>query len=135
MPAPRRRGRPWRRARPALYRRHDGNYTGGTLHEGNKRRNLEKRLGAPLQLVDEKDSADAIERLLAMELRGWKGRIGSAVLCRPDFATYFRDVCAHFTRHDRMQVLSLQAAGTTVATKADIRCMASMAFMHRGERG
>ena len=116
------------RARPALYRRHDGNYTGGTLHgkqrgkQGNKRRNLEKRLGAPLQLVDEKDNAEAIERLLAMERRGWKGRIGSAVLSRPDFATYFRDVCAHFARHDRMQVLSLQAAGTTVAMKADIRC-------------
>ena len=116
------------RARPALYRRHDGNYTGSTLHgrhrgrQSNKRRNLEKRLGAPLQLIDEKDSVEAIERLLAMELRGWKGRIGSAVLCRPDFATYFRDVCAHFAQHDRMQVLSLQAAGTTVAMKADIRC-------------
>ncbi|MFN0163910.1 MAG: GNAT family N-acetyltransferase [Burkholderiales bacterium] len=114
-------------SRPVLHRREAGDYTAGTLagrhrrKQGNRRRNLEKRLGAPLELVDESASADAIGRLLAMEFRGWKGRIGSAVMCRPDFTTYFRETCARFAEEGRMQVLSLQAAGTTLAMKADIR--------------
>lgn len=113
--------------RPALLRRDDAGYIGETLHgrhrrkQGNRRRNLEKRLGAPLQLVDEEGRAEAVDRMLSIEVRGWKGRVGSAVMCRADRTAYFREVCRHFAEQGRLQLLSLQAAGTTVAMKCDIR--------------
>jgi CelD/BcsL family acetyltransferase involved in cellulose biosynthesis len=116
-----------RRARPVLRRREDADYLATTLHgkhkrrQRNKRRNLERQLGAPLELVDEGARIEAVDRLLSIEFGGWKGGVGTAVLCRPDRASYFRAICAAFAEQGRLQIVSLQAAGTTVAMKCDIR--------------
>ncbi len=114
-------------ARPALRRRDDGSYLATTLSGKHKRklawarRSLEHLLGESLKVVDEGGHADAVKRLLSIEAGGWKGRIGSAVECRPDHAAYFRAICARFADQGRLQILSLQGAGTTVAIKCDIR--------------
>lgn len=113
--------------RPVLHRRDDGSYFATTLVGKHKRklawarRALERELGDSLTVVDEGGHGDAVERLLAIEVSGWKGRIGSAVESRADHAAYFRDICARFADHGRLQILSLRGAGTTVASKCDIR--------------
>jgi CelD/BcsL family acetyltransferase involved in cellulose biosynthesis len=113
--------------RPALRRRADGAYLQTTLQGKHKRkvawarRFLERQLDAPLTVVDEEGRAEAVDRLLTMEVNGWKGQIGSAVACNPRHLAYFREMCAGFAAQGRLQLLSLQAAGTTLAMKVDIR--------------
>jgi len=113
--------------RPALRRREDGEYLCTTLQGKHRRkmtwarRFLERSLGASLTVVDEAGNPEAVERLLFMEHEGWKGRIGSSVLSKPRHAGYFREACAGFAAKGWLQLLSLRAADTTLAMKADLR--------------
>jgi CelD/BcsL family acetyltransferase involved in cellulose biosynthesis len=122
--------------RPALRRREDAAYLAETVHGrerrklGQKRRFLERLAGGPLTLVDEVRDAEAIERLLAMEFRGWKGQAGNAVLCHPRHARLFREVCSGFAERGGLRLLSLQGGGETLAMRCDLRS-GGMAFALR----
>lgn len=122
--------------RPTIRRRDDGAYFATTLQGGRKRklaqlrRNLERLLGERLRVIDEAGNAEAVERLMAIEVRGWKGRVGSAVACKPERVNYFREVCAGFSAQGRLQLLSLQGAGKTLAMRCNIRS-GGMAFALR----
>jgi len=130
--ATRSRGAPWpskeRKAsdRPIMFRREDGAYLDSTLRGERKRalrrkrERLEDSLGGPLTVVED-NGTEAIERLLAMEAAGWKGRIGRAVANDSRHAPLFREACAGFAREGRLQLLSYRTGSTTLAMKADLR--------------
>lgn len=118
---------PLEAVRPALYRREDGQYFATTLHGkhksklAQKRRFLERLVDDSLTLVDQAGNVAAVERLLSIEASGWKGQIGSAVACNPRRAKFFHDICAAFATQGRLQLLTLQGAGKTLAMKCNLR--------------
>lgn len=111
---------------PVVRRRRSNTYLDETLH-GRRRKNihrqhshLERLLGQKLHLQDYGGSRDAVEKFLALEQSGWKGRAGTAMLCRPGAADWFRQVCAGFGAAGRLRLVSLDAGSTTVAMKCDV---------------
>lgn len=111
---------------PLVKRRPSPTYLDDTLQGrtrrklGQKRRNLERVLGAPLRLVDRGPEPLAVERFLEMEVAGWKGRARTAMLSIPGEADRFRAVCAAFAAGNRLRLLSLEAGDTTVAMRCDV---------------
>jgi CelD/BcsL family acetyltransferase involved in cellulose biosynthesis len=111
---------------PIVRRRRTDTYLDETLH-GRRRKNiwrqrnhLEKLLGHKMRLQDHGGSPGAVEKFLALERSGWKGRAGTAMLCRPGAADWFRQVCAAYGAAGRLRLVSLDAGGTTVAMKCDV---------------
>jgi len=78
---------------------------------------LSRALGEELAAVDHirGDPGAAVEQFLRLEAAGWKGRAGTALLCRPAHTRFFRDTTARFAAHDRLMLLSLQAGDAVVA--------------------
>lgn len=113
--------------RPLMRRREGGEYLQATLGGGRasdlrrRRRRLEEALAAPLVLRDRGDDPGAVDSFLALEASGWKGRAGSALVCLPGRAEFFRDVCAAYSAQQRLRMLSLEAGATTVAMRCDLR--------------
>ena len=111
--------------RAALVRRPEAGYLDQKLSKGRARelrrlrRQLSEHLGSPLEVHDRSGDADAIEGFLRAEADGWKGREGTAFATRPDYAAFFRDVCARFAAAGRLQLLVLSAGDTDVAWKVN----------------
>jgi len=111
---------------PVVWRRAENNYLDETLHGSRRkhvrsqRSHLDRLLGQSLRLVDRTTSPDAVEKFLVLEASGWKGRAGTAMLCKPAAANWFRQVCAAYAAAGRLRLLSLEAGGTTVAMKCDV---------------
>lgn len=111
---------------PLIKRRPSPTYLDETLKGrtrsklGQKRRNFERLLGERLRIVDRASEPHAVERLLALEAAGWKGRARTAMLSIPGEADFFRAVCSTFATGRRLRLLSLEAAGTTVAMRCDV---------------
>jgi hypothetical protein len=111
---------------PMIRRRPHPTYLDDTLKGptrskvGQKRRNLEKLLGQRLRIVDRAADHSAVERFLALEASGWKGRGHTAMLTVPGEADFFRAICADFTAGDRLRLLSLEAGDTVVAMRCDV---------------
>jgi CelD/BcsL family acetyltransferase involved in cellulose biosynthesis len=84
-----------------------------------RRRHLERMLGSPIGTVDRAavDPDTAIEQFLQLEASGWKGRTGTALLCRPGHDRFFREVGRGFAEQGRLMLLSLQA-GTRVLAQS-----------------
>lgn len=82
-------------------------------------RRLEAALGDALEVVELSPEPDGVERFMQMEASGWKGRANTALLSRPGDARFFRSVCQSFEREDRLQLLSLQAGGKSVAMQCN----------------
>ncbi len=80
-----------------------------------RRRQMEEELGAALEVRDEAGDPSAVERFLAMELAGWKGRNGTALACETGHAEFFRRMCRAFAAAGRLELLSLSAGGRTAA--------------------
>jgi CelD/BcsL family acetyltransferase involved in cellulose biosynthesis len=82
-----------------------------------RRRDLRRRLDAELCTVDRAaaDLEDAVERFLRLEASGWKGRSGTALLCRPGHDRFFREMSRGFADQDRLMFLSLQAGSQVLA--------------------
>ncbi len=84
------------------------------------RRALERAAG-PVTVVDRAGDPAAVERFLALEAAGWKGRAGTAVLSDPASAAFFREVCARFAGAGRLEVRSLEVPAGPVAVQAALR--------------
>jgi CelD/BcsL family acetyltransferase involved in cellulose biosynthesis len=82
-----------------------------------RRRQLGRTLGADVTTVDRAghDVAGAIEQFLELEARGWKGRTGTALACRPGHDRFFREVARGFADEGRLMFLSLEAGPTVLA--------------------
>lgn len=66
------------------------------------------------------DRAAALEEFLQLEASGWKGREGGAFAARPHHAAFFREASAGLAAGGRLQLLSLQSAGRTLAMDCNI---------------
>jgi hypothetical protein len=108
-----------RAERAALHRRNDG----WSLRFNRKRRRdvvrgrrrLAEALGADAHTVDLAGDPAAVERFLRLEASGWKAANGTALGSRPAHAEFFRRVCRAFAARGRLQLLSLEAAGSSCA--------------------
>jgi len=82
-----------------------------------RRRQLGRILGTEAVTVDRAvaDVGAAIEQFLALEAKGWKGRAGTALACRPGHDRFFREVAGGFADAGRLMFLSLEAGPTVLA--------------------
>ncbi len=100
-------------ARAALHRRPDNDYV--ESHRSGKRRREAKRLRTRLaeelgevpRLRDRGASPAAVERFLALEAAGWKGRAATALGSDPAHAAFFRELCRAPTATVQAHVLEL----------------------------
>jgi hypothetical protein len=84
-----------------------------------RRRRLAESAGGELALrVDDDDAS--VERFLAMEASGWKGRTGTAMAARAADAEFFRATCREFAARGRLQILTLGTAQTDVAMQCNV---------------
>jgi hypothetical protein len=76
-----------------------------------RRRQLSQTLEAGIDTADRTAVGlnEAIEEFLRLEASGWKGRTGTAMLCRPGHDRFFREVCRGFAEEGRLMFLGLQA--------------------------
>lgn len=79
-----------------------------------KRRAIERELGE-LRFSDRGGDPAAAADFLALEASGWKGRQGSAMLCDPAHAAWFRAGCAELAAQGRLELLELRAGETILA--------------------
>jgi CelD/BcsL family acetyltransferase involved in cellulose biosynthesis len=107
--------------RAALHRRDDGDYL--TLPSKRarelrrQRRQLEEK--GDLQTHDRAHDAAAVERFLALEASGWKGRAGTA-LANAGHRAFFGEMARTFAADGRLQLLSLELDGTPIAMKCNV---------------
>jgi CelD/BcsL family acetyltransferase involved in cellulose biosynthesis len=111
--------------RAMLRRREDGMYVEAML-KSRRRRELRRQaaalgaeLGAEPVTVDLAGDGEAVERFLAIEAAGWKGREGGALTVASD-DQFFRAVTAEFAAAGRLQLLALEVGDRTVAMKCNL---------------
>ena len=82
-----------------------------------RRRQAGRTLGAAVTTVDRagSDLDGAVEQFLELEARGWKGRSGTALSCRPGHDRFFREVARGFADQGRLMFLSLETGSTVLA--------------------
>jgi hypothetical protein len=77
---------------------------------------LEQRVLAP-----DDDAAAWAEMFLQLEAKGWKGREGTAMMCRPADAAYFRDMVQGASSAGKLTMLGLFLDGKPLALKCSLR--------------
>jgi CelD/BcsL family acetyltransferase involved in cellulose biosynthesis len=113
-------------SRAFLRRRDDGDYLAALGKEtrrrlGQRRRALERKVGAPRVVERAGGDREAVELFLALEASGWKGQEGTALLSRPEDAEFFRELCDAFARDDRLEVRELDVDEKVLAMSCRIR--------------
>jgi hypothetical protein len=85
-----------------------------------RRRHLSRMLGTEVGTADRTDAelGEAIKQFLHLEASGWKGRTGTALLCRPGHDRFFREMGQGFAEQGRLMFLSLQAGTQVLAQSA-----------------
>lgn len=83
---------------------------GSTARRARRARRAMDRAVGPVEVVEVSTDPDAVDRFLALESAGWKGRAGTALAARPGDAAFFREVCAAFAGEGRLEVRSLRTA-------------------------
>jgi hypothetical protein len=109
--------------RPVLRRRPEPTYLEGRLSGQRRkrlrrqRRNLAVALGGEPAIRDRAapDPGPALERYLALELAGWKGRAGTALACCPGEAAFFTEAMTAFAARGRAEIWELAADGPPAA--------------------
>jgi hypothetical protein len=86
-----------------------------------KRRALVKAVGGGEVLHDLPPTPETVERFLALEASGWKGRNGTALASRDEHAEYFRALCTTFAADDRVKFVALGDAKAPVAMTTMIK--------------
>ena len=110
--------------RAIVRRRPRPDYLDGRLSAQRRKRlrrsqkRLAEALGSAPALRDRArdDLAGALDRFLALELAGWKGRAGTALAARPADAVFFRAAMGAAHEAGRAQVWELAADGAPVAS-------------------
>jgi CelD/BcsL family acetyltransferase involved in cellulose biosynthesis len=80
-----------------------------------KRRQLADALGGTVHVYDRSGDPAAVEGFLRAEADGWKAHLGSHCGVSPEYAAFFRDMCARFAAAGRLQLLVLSGGGVDVA--------------------
>lgn len=62
-----------------------------------------------------------IDRFLALEARGWKGKRGTALKAEPDQRAYFEEICTGAHAQGKLHCTELTLAGTPLAMLASFR--------------
>jgi CelD/BcsL family acetyltransferase involved in cellulose biosynthesis len=112
--------------RAALVRRDEADYVENTLRPHHRRelrrlgRRLSEEMGAPLEVRDLSQDPSMIERFIAMEASGWKGRRGTAFAAQEGHREFFAEVCDEFRTAGRLQLLALEAGDRTAALKCNL---------------
>jgi CelD/BcsL family acetyltransferase involved in cellulose biosynthesis len=112
--------------RAALVRRETADYVDETLRPHHRRelrrlgRRLSEELGAPLEVRDVSDDPAQIDRFVAMEASGWKGRRGTAFAAQEGHKEFFAEICDEFRAAGRLQVLALAAGDRIAALKCNL---------------
>jgi CelD/BcsL family acetyltransferase involved in cellulose biosynthesis len=114
-----------RAQRAMLHRRGDGDYLAGMAPKrrreaARQRKALARELGAELRTTDRAGDPAAVERFLALEDGGWKGREGTSFLRIGGQADFVRELCDGFRAQGRLQLLELSAGGRAVAMKCNL---------------
>lgn len=93
----------------------------------NLRRNLKRKsrkldeLGEVVYLSNAvREIPDALERCLHLEASGWKGRVGSAMLSRPDTARFYRALAEVAQDRGWLRLSTLMVAERLVAFEFDL---------------
>ena len=110
----------WERA--ALTRLDDAPPAAGGRHKRvrRQRRALEREAGA-ITVVDRAQDDGVVERFMALEASGWKGRAGTALTSRPGDAAFFREVCRRFGEAGRLEMRCLEVPSGPVAMQTALR--------------
>jgi hypothetical protein len=74
-----------------------------------------------VEVVDRAGDPEWIDRFLMLEESGWKGRNGTAMLSRAGHAAFFREVAASLRGAGRLQLMSLECAGSVLAIQCNVR--------------
>lgn len=61
------------------------------------------------------DLEQELRAALELEGRGWKGRRGTAILCRADTASFYRLIAADFARRGELRFSTISAGGRLIA--------------------
>jgi len=88
-----------------------------------QRRRLDRELAGEVTARDlllEGSVEDAVSKFLALEARGWKGRVGTALACRPEEARFFEELCAQLHAESRLEIWSLGTAAQPVALACNL---------------
>lgn len=118
--------------RAALRRRPERTYLDEAVSAAGRKklrksaRGLARELDGELTVVDRSTDPGAYDAFLAMEHGGWKAAGGTALLSRPGDARFFRAMCDRMAAAGLLQILSLEAAGRTVAMQCNLRDGASL---------
>lgn len=80
-----------------------------------QRRRLAESAGGGVKTADRTGDRSAVERFLGLEASGWKAAKGTALRSEPAHAELFRRICRTFDERGRLQLLSLEAGGSTYA--------------------
>jgi len=112
--------------RGALHRRAEPTYVDEAMSAKRRkelrrlRRALGRDLGGEVELVDRSDDPSACDEFLRLEGAGWKGSEGTALLSNPATAAFFRSMGESATAAGRLQILSLEGAGRTIAMQCNL---------------
>ncbi|MEA2436591.1 MAG: hypothetical protein QOF65_1147 [Thermoleophilaceae bacterium] len=112
--------------RAALERRPTGDYVDETLRPHHRRelrrlsRRLAEEMDAPLEVRDVSHDPQMIDRFIAMEASGWKGRRGTAFAAHEGHREFFAEVCDGFRENGRLQLLALAAGDRPAALKCNL---------------
>lgn len=115
--------------RPVVLRRPEPTYLDDRLGRRSRKalrrqaRRLAEALGQQPQLVDlarEGRGAEGVERYLAVEAAGWKGRAGTALACDERTAALLRRLCGAFEAGGRLQVWALGVPDRTAAVQVNL---------------
>lgn len=111
--------------RPFVLRRADGAYFDFNARYRSvlkrRRRQLGEALGGEVELRDRAGTPEALEALIELESRGYKGAQGIALATAPGEPDQFRAMVRAFAADGRLQLLSLEAAGRTAAMQVAVR--------------
>jgi CelD/BcsL family acetyltransferase involved in cellulose biosynthesis len=80
-----------------------------------QRRRFDEAVGGEVRTVDRAGDPAAVERFLELEGSGWKGANGTALCSDPAHTAFFRKICRAFGERGKLQLLSLEAGGTSYA--------------------
>jgi CelD/BcsL family acetyltransferase involved in cellulose biosynthesis len=112
--------------RGALHRRPEPTYVEEAMSAKRRkelrrlRRSLGRDLGGEVELVDRSSDPDACDEFMRIESAGWKGAEGTALASSPQRKAFFRSMCRDAAAAGRLQMLSLECAGRTVAMQCNL---------------
>ena len=112
--------------RGALHRRPEPTYVEEAMSAKRRkelrrlRRALGRDLGAEVELIDRSDDPAASDEFMRIESTGWKGSEGTALASSEDSEAFFRAMCRTAAAAGRLQMLSLECGGRTIAMQCNL---------------